>query len=204
MAQTAHVFNRLDAHVLEEVRVCRINAAGEHEILPDQDAVAVTQIVERVFGVIAAAPDAQHVHVGVGGALDQPLQVAFSDARGKRIGGDPVGALGEQAHAVDVKRKFLAPRVGLLAQLDRAQADLVAALVENGLAVFQRDFDFVQRLRTIAVRPPELRMGDFDRGSREVGLALHQIEQLLLGLESFASGACHRYRSHDLGLQVIA
>ena len=38
----------------------------------------------------------------------------------------------------------------------------------DGFAVFQRDFDLVERLRAIAIRPPQLRVGDFDGEIREV------------------------------------
>ena len=56
----------------------------------------------------------------------------LGDTRGQRIGGDPIRTFGEQAHTVDVKRKLLTPLVGLLAQFDRAYADFVTALVEDG------------------------------------------------------------------------
>ena len=74
VAQAAHIFNRLDADVLEEVCIGGVDAAGEHEILPDQNAVAVAQVVEHILRVVAAAPDAQHVHVGIDGALEQTFQ----------------------------------------------------------------------------------------------------------------------------------
>ena len=131
VAQAAHIFDRFDADILEKVGVGRVNAAGEHEILPEQDAVAVAQIVEHILGVVTAAPDAQHVHVGIDGALQQTIQHRLGDARRERVGRNPVRALGEQAHAVDVEGEFLAPLIGFLAQFDGAQADLVGALVER-------------------------------------------------------------------------
>jgi hypothetical protein len=66
VAQAPHVVDGLAAHVLEEGVVARIHAAGEHEVLPDEDAELVREVVEAIVLVDAAAPDAQHVHVRVG------------------------------------------------------------------------------------------------------------------------------------------
>ncbi len=191
MAQAADVFNGFDLEILEKVGVGRVNAAGKHEILPDQEPVAVAEIVEHVFRVVTAAPNAEHVHVGVHGAFQQPLQHRFGDTRGQRIGWNPVGALGEQAHAVDIEGEFLAPLIGILAKFDSAQADFVAFLVEDGFAVFQGHFHFVEGLRAITMWPPELRFGNFDGEIREV-VAIAQRKQIFFGFEFLATGAGHR------------
>ncbi|HET9913226.1 MAG TPA: hypothetical protein VFQ13_15125, partial [Anaerolineales bacterium] len=43
VAQAADVFHCLDAEVLEEVCVGGIDPAGEHKVLPDQNAITVAQ-----------------------------------------------------------------------------------------------------------------------------------------------------------------
>ena len=155
----------LDADVLDEGRVIqRVDAAREDELLPDEDAVAVAQIVEAFLFVQAAAPDAQHVLVRFDGRADQALEVRVADARREGIGRDPVRALGEDRHAVDDELPRLAPLIRLLAQLDGAQADLVRG------RLLQRRWPRRDRLTStvysgwlaVAVGPPQLRVGDGD------------------------------------------
>ena len=73
VAQAAHILDRLHAHILGEGIVLRVDAAGKDEVLPDQDAVAVAQVVEALLLVEPAAPDPQHVHVGRRRIADQAL-----------------------------------------------------------------------------------------------------------------------------------
>ena len=66
VAQPAHVIARLGHHVgTERGVVARLHAAAEHEVLPDQQAQLVGDVEECIILVIAAAPVAQHVHVGI-------------------------------------------------------------------------------------------------------------------------------------------
>jgi hypothetical protein len=65
VAQAADVFDRLLADVGNERLVARVHAAGEHEVLPDQQPQLVGEVVEAVVFVDAAAPHAHHVHVRV-------------------------------------------------------------------------------------------------------------------------------------------
>ena len=69
MAEPPHLRLGLGADAVEERGVGRVHPAAEHEVLPDQDAQLVAGVVEGVVLVDAAAPDAEHVHVRVGGAL---------------------------------------------------------------------------------------------------------------------------------------
>ena len=88
--------------------VAGIEMAGEHEVLPDQQAERVAGLVEARRLVAAAAPDADHVHVGVGGGLQQVAGLRRGDAAGQRVGRDPVGAAGEDGAAVDVEARSCA------------------------------------------------------------------------------------------------
>ena len=75
MAQAADVLNHFDVHIFKKAGIIqRVDAAGEDKILPDQDAVAVAQVVKALFFVEAAAPDPQHVLVRLGCSTDQPFQ----------------------------------------------------------------------------------------------------------------------------------
>ncbi len=82
MAQSAHILHNLNTHVFQEFRIVqRINAARKDEILPDQDAVPVAQIVESLFLIEATAPNAQHVLVRLGSRANERLQGVIGDAR---------------------------------------------------------------------------------------------------------------------------
>ena len=49
MAQAAHILDRFDADIFDKVSICGVNAAGKHEILPDQNAVAVAQVIKHIL-----------------------------------------------------------------------------------------------------------------------------------------------------------
>ncbi len=67
VAQAFDVVDGLGLHILKELGIARVHGAGEHEILPDQDAALVAQLIKIILFVEAAAPYPEHVHVGVGG-----------------------------------------------------------------------------------------------------------------------------------------
>ena len=126
MPQPPNLLPDLRLEVGDELRVGqRVDAAGEHEVLPDQDPVSVAQVVERLGLVVAAAPDTDHVVVRCRRGAEQRVELGGGHARRKRVGRNPVGALGEDRHAVDDERERLAPFVGLAPELERAQSDLV-------------------------------------------------------------------------------
>ena len=64
MAQAADILDHFHADIFEEFRVVqRIDAAREDELLPDQDAIAIAEIVKAFFFIKTTAPDAQHILV---------------------------------------------------------------------------------------------------------------------------------------------
>lgn len=146
-----------------------VHGAGEHEVLPHHDAQLVGELVEHVRLVHAAAPDAQHVHVGLlGGVQEVGDGCRVAAHLGEHVGGDPVGALGEHGHAVDaevVRESLLGVGLvhGVLHQLHGAEARPdghgVPHVPAVGLApvreLTQSHFDGVQGLRAVAARPPQ-------------------------------------------------
>ena len=194
VTQAADIFYRLHAHIFEEICIGGIDATGKHKILPDQDAIAVAQIVEHILRIIPAAPDAQHVHIGADCALKQSFQHGAGDARREGIGGNPVRALREETHAIDIEREFLAPLIGILAKLDRSQTDRIGPLVKEFFPILQGDFHLVQRLLAIPIRPPQLWIRNLNGQVCVIELTLHKKTQFLFGFESFAARTGYKYR----------
>ena len=162
MAQTADIIFRFGADIIHKRRIkSGVSGAGEHEILPDADAEFVAQIVKNIVLVKTAAPDAQHVHIGNGGALNQIGVIFLFQMRGKSIGRYPAGTFGEEPDVVDRKLEGLAPFVRFPLQMQRAQADALYDIIEES-AFFTDEIDcyHIQRLFAHAIRPPELRFRD--------------------------------------------
>ena len=131
--------------------------AGHHEVLPDHDALLVAEVVELVLGVVAAAPDAERIEIGVDGPLDVVLQTLVSDPAEQIVHGDVVGAHGEDLHAVDDECELTALFVGVLLGADRQgpQADALFHGIDDHALMDQLDKHIVQGLFAKAADPPE-------------------------------------------------
>ena len=103
VAQAHHIVDSLLADIFQKFAVSRIHGAGKGEILPDHDTVPVAQVVKMVVFIDAAAPHANHVHVGVGGVLHHLLVILRRDAGQEHVVGYHVGAFGKYGHAVQFK-----------------------------------------------------------------------------------------------------
>ena len=75
IAQAPHLVFGFRRDVQLEGIGARLPVVAEHEVLPDHDAEFVAELVELVGLVIAAAPVADHVHVGVRGRLENAAVV---------------------------------------------------------------------------------------------------------------------------------
>src|SRR6185437_8184977 len=183
IAQALYLLDRLDAHVVAERLAGRRDGAAEHEVLPHHQPQLVGHRVEVIRQVIAAAPDAQHVHVGVARRLEQLPESRGRDARGENVGRDEVGTLGENRNAVDDEFETLALWILLAAQLDAAQTRF-AIRARQYLAV-DRDVDVevIQVRFAVAARPPTPRMRDLGRNRNGVGASL-QFDILLQRLRA--------------------
>ena len=110
---------------------------------------------------MSAAPDADHVHVGLARALDE-LRIALGRLL-VLVGGarNPVRALHEEAASVDAedeRKLILAVPHGLLVQhLDLPEPDL-----PDDLLAIHIELGRVERLLAGAVRPPERGIVDFE------------------------------------------
>ena len=119
---TFHIEKHLFLHIGEEVGLIeRIGHAGEHEVLPDHDAVAVAKLQHLVRSVIAAAPDADHVEVALRRRADVIFELLFVRAGVEAVKGDEVGALCEHPLPVDDKGEVAAVFVGGAVELQRPQ-----------------------------------------------------------------------------------
>jgi hypothetical protein len=124
--------------------------AGEHEVLPDHQPHLVAEVVEPVRLVPAPAPDADHVHVGVTGRLQEVAHALRRDPARKGVGRDPVGAPAEDVVAVDADAEGGPGGVRLGHEADVAQADAAGLrMVPEG------DGQVVERLLAEPCGPPE-------------------------------------------------
>lgn len=122
VAQAFDVVDGLQTHVLQQRPFGRVDRAGVHEILPDQDALAVAKLIEEVVFVDAAAPDPEHVHVDVDRVPDRAFVGLAGDAGQEAVAGDVVGALAENGFAVEQEPQAASVGVGLLLDGDGAGA----------------------------------------------------------------------------------
>src|SRR6185437_13340121 len=101
IAQALHLIDGLLAHVVEKFCITRIHVAAEHEILPDDQAQLVADVVEVVILVNASAPFTDHVHIGIASRLENIAISGFGDSRGKAVEGNYIGSFSEYGNTVD-------------------------------------------------------------------------------------------------------
>ena len=122
IAQAADLKFGFEFDILLEGVSAGLPIVAEHEILPDHDAELVAEVVEILGFVIAAAPVADHVHVGVACGLQDAAVLFGGDARGEAIEGDDVGAFTEDGDAIDDELERAAPLIEIAAKNDGAEA----------------------------------------------------------------------------------
>ena len=126
--------------------------------MPDENPVAVAKVIKTFFFVETASPHTQHVLVSLRRGTDQFFQLCIGNAGRERIRWNPVGAFGENGQPVDDKREGTSPLVFLLAQFERAQADLKIFSVQDGIRLPQLNPNAIERLRSISIGLPQLRI----------------------------------------------
>ena len=153
-AEPADVVHKLGADVLFKFLGEVVHRAGKHEVLPHQKTQLVAGIVEPVVGVVAAAPDADAVHVGGPGVLQQAAGALRGDSGQQVVLGNVVRAHGEDVHAVALMAEALAVLVLFPVDGEHPQADALFPGVQ-GLSGFQRHMDGVQGLIAKTGGPPQ-------------------------------------------------
>ncbi|KAK1856728.1 hypothetical protein CCHR01_00698 [Colletotrichum chrysophilum] len=149
-------------------------AAAEHKVLPDEDAELVAGVVEGLFLVDAAAPDADHELVAVGEEADPVAVAVCGDAGDEVVGGDPVAAAAEDGDVVDLEEEGGAGLLldGTLDELDLADAHLLGERVDFGGGGGEEGRgDGVEGLRAVADGVPQRRVLDVEGGG-DVGVGL--------------------------------
>ncbi len=145
----------------------RVVHAREHEVLPDQDAQLVAQVVERVLLVGADAGHAQHVHARVADGEDGRPQVVDRRREPDDVERGPQRAPGEDRHAVDVQGQAVALDVVVRGRPggDLAEADAAGVDDRPGCRTVRSvddEPDVVGRRVAVGVRPPALDRGHAD------------------------------------------
>ncbi len=167
-AQSCDLVPRLALHKFRpslERRLLRVHPAGEHEVLPHEDAQPVALVVESGRFVQTAAPHAQHVHAALGGSADTRADQVIARVAGEKPLGYPVRTLAEDGRAIHAERERASPSVAGSVEDHRAQADTPLPGVEHDIAAAEFHTQFVQRSViarasfpwAMAARPPQLR-----------------------------------------------
>ena len=154
VAQAFDVVDGLQTHVLQQRPFGRVDRAGVHEILPDQDALAVAKLIEEVVFVDAAAPDAEHVHVDVDRVPDRAFVGLAGDAGQEAVAGDVVGALAENGFAVEQEPQAASVGVGLLLDGDGAEPDLCAVAGQHAASQLHGGTESIEVRFAHAAAPP--------------------------------------------------
>src|SRR5690606_32279448 len=141
---------------------------GKHEIVPDEDAELVAQFVEPVGLVLAAAPDAQHVHIGGPGAFQQIPHHGGGGARWDGVRRDPVGTHHGDVTAVDAAFDGVVDLVLFYHPFEPPEADAA-----RGNLAFEVGDQFVERLRPLPGRPPDVGVPDGEIVGEEVFAGVH-------------------------------
>ena len=131
MAQPPHVVPDLLPDVLGKSGGQVVHRAGEHQVLPNQQAQFITGIKEGAAGVAAAAPNPDTIKIGRC-TLFQQLAGPFRGDPGEQVVfRDVIRAHGKDLHPVDLMGKAFPPSVLLPGNRHRAQADPTLPGVQN-------------------------------------------------------------------------
>ena len=119
---TPKQLTRLVCHRMQERLVRRrVVHVGEHEVLPDENAELIAEIVEGVGLVDHRPADAQHVHAGVSQAFERDAIVVGASIEPSQIERSPAGAATEHREAVHDEAETLA--IGVTIDFKRPEAD---------------------------------------------------------------------------------
>ena len=162
-----------------------VERAGVHEVMHQQIAVLRAIFIEAIRLIRAAAPHAEHGEVRRRALAHEGLVAFLRGAQIKGIRRHPVAALAEDAHAVHLKEEVAAAVFELRGiELQGANADLLRLHLVQDALCDAAGFKGIEVLRTVAVRPPELRVFDCDAFLGEVHAAAEH-ERFFAGVNGF-------------------
>ena len=98
-------------------------AAAKHEILPDENSILITCIIECLLFVDTTTPDTDHELVAIRDELDPVVVPLGGDLRQVRISWDPAGATTKDIDVVDAEIERFAMCVWFLNQFCSSKAD---------------------------------------------------------------------------------
>ena len=178
--QPSHILRDLLRDALHILRRDLIIGAGKHEVLPHQKPLLVTQVVEIIPRINAAAPDADHIEVGVHTHLQERICLLAAHPCQNIVFRDIVRPHGKERPPVHFHGKCLAPAVRLSFHRDSPKTDppddsfscpvrfrgvsprtarLAALPVNPGeipREILKDRFHLIQRLPAQPVWPPQL------------------------------------------------
>ena len=103
VSKPLYVVFRLALNISHKIVISGIKAARKHEVLPDQDAVPVAQVIETVVLIDAPAPNSEHVHVCPCCIGDCPFIYFGRDIRKKDIARNVVRSFHKNWLSVEFK-----------------------------------------------------------------------------------------------------
>ena len=162
----------------DEVGLVRIIHVGEHEIVPEQDAVRIAPVEEGVALVDHGSADAKHVHSARDDLGERSVECGGARVERDGVERRPTGAAAEDGHVVHANGEV----VGLGRQRDGAKADVTQVDVGGTARVADAESRRVERRGAVRVREPLLHLGEAERrgetavrGERERGTLLATI-----------------------------
>ena len=158
VTQPLHLTNRLFGNFFQKpCIILRDFRAGKHKLLPNQDAHSVAVFIEAVFLIDAAAPNPEHIKIGIPGTAYQLLIFFIPQAASHTFCRHPVAAPAENFPAVYLHGK------SQVISIQNASVDFHPAEAEDSVALLDSilkmlaDNILINGLLPIAVGPPELR-----------------------------------------------
>src|SRR5699024_3398902 len=111
MAQALDIFYKFLSDICLEFRGQLIYGAGEHKVLPYSQTQLVTDIIEPVVRVEAAAPYTDHIVIGKLAVFQKLSGLFRASSSQQMLFRNIVGAHGKECLAVDLMGKALAPLI---------------------------------------------------------------------------------------------
>ena len=155
VSQPDHLFPGFRQEIHSPGGIGRHHGARIHEVLPDQNAVLVTEVVQHLLAIVRPAPDADHVHVGRHRIVDDATPPPLS-ANGKEIGRNHIGPADLHRDPIDHALHGLTEAVQPPVPFHGPNPE--PHRIKAPLPVFQSQV--IERLFPHAIGPPQGRLGN--------------------------------------------